>query len=180
LLRAVSGDLGIAIEFRHVEKILGNGSGEGSSVLPGQWMVSKRGDVITFRQTSQTVFEYQYQLPVPGKISVAEAGIVLETSWLRGSDHHDEALVHSRFAQQKWVVRNWRAGEHFWPAHTKEPKKIKELLQDRHIIGEKKQRWPVVACGDEIIWLSGLGVRRDVQANGAEGVLIREFQGSGK
>ncbi len=47
-------------------------------------------------------------------------------------------LVQPRFAQQKWVVRNWRSGERFWPLHTKEPKKIKELLQDRHIIGEKE------------------------------------------
>jgi tRNA(Ile)-lysidine synthetase-like protein len=78
------------------------------------------------------------------------------------------------------VVRNWRAGERFWPAHTKEPKKIKELLQDRHITGEQKQRWPVIAWGDEIIWLSGFGVRRDIQANGGDGVLIREIQGSDK
>jgi tRNA(Ile)-lysidine synthetase-like protein len=74
------------------------------------------------------------------------------------------------------VVRNWRPGERFWPAHTKEPKKIKELLQDRHITGEEKQRWPVIACGDEIIWLSGFGVRRDLRANGDEGVLIQEIQ----
>jgi tRNA(Ile)-lysidine synthase len=181
LLRAVSENLGIAIEFRHVEEILGDGSGERSCVLPGKWVVSRDEEEITFRQSSQPVSEYQYELPVPGTVSVAETGIVLETSLLRGSEqsHHD-ALVHSRFAQQKWVVRNWRAGERFWPAHTKEPKKIKELLQDRHITGEEKQRWPVIAWGDEIIWLSGLGVRRDVQANGAEGVLIREFQGSGK
>jgi tRNA(Ile)-lysidine synthase len=181
LVRAAAQSLGIALEFRHVEEILSSRAGESSSVLPGQWLVSAQGDLITFRQTSEPASEYQYELPVPGKVSVAEPGIVLETSLLRGSDQsHHEVLVHSRFAQQKWVVRNWRAGERFWPAHTKEPKKIKELLQDRHITGEEKQRWPVIACGDEIIWLSGFGVRRDIQANGREGVLIREIQGSDK
>ena len=181
LLRAAAENLGIALEFRHVEEILGDGSGERSCVLPGKWVVSRGEEGITFKQSSQPVREYEYQLPVPGRVSVVETGIVFETCLLRGSDRSpSDALVHSRFAQQKWVVRNWRPGERFWPAHTKEPKKIKELLQDRHVTGEEKRLCPVIACGDEIIWLSGLGVRRDVQANGADGVLIREIQGSDK
>jgi hypothetical protein len=53
-------------------------------------------------------------------------------------------------------------------------------LQDRHITGEKKQRWPVIACGEEIIWLSGFGVRQDFRANGRDGILIREIQASDK
>lgn len=181
LLRAAAENLGIALEFQHVEEILGAGSGERSSVLPGNWILSRAGEEITFKQATEPVSEYEYPLPVPGKISIAEAGILLETSLLCGSDQpHGQALVQSRFAQQKWVVRNWRAGERFWPAHTKEPKKIKELLQDRHITGDQKRRWPVIACGDEIIWLSGFGPRRDVQANGADGVLIREIQSTNK
>src|SRR4029077_11836786 len=154
---------------------------KGSSVLSGQWTVKQHGDIITFSLAGQKVSEYQYAVPVPGRVSIVEAGIVLETSLLRGSDqsHHDD-LVHSRFAQYRWVIRNWRAGERFWPAHTKEPKKIKELLQDRHITGEEKQRWPVIACADEIIWLKQFGVCRDFQANGGDGVLIREIQGRHK
>jgi tRNA(Ile)-lysidine synthase len=182
LLRAAAENLGIALEFRHVEEILGDGSGEGRSVLSGQWMVTRHTDNVTFGQISQPVCVYQYELPVPGKVSIAEAGVVLEASVPNrsGRPHKDDDLVHSRFAQYQWVVRNWRPGERFWAAHTKEPKKIKELLQDRHITGEEKQRWPVIACGDEIIWLSGFGVRRDFQANGSDGVLIREIQGSEK
>jgi tRNA(Ile)-lysidine synthase len=179
LLRAAAENLGIALEFRHVEDILSGRSGEGSSILAGQWTVTRRDESINFKQASAQVPEYQYELPVPGKLSVAEAGIVLETSGPDGSkSHKDDDLVHSRFAQHKWVVRNWRPGERFWPAHTKEPKKIKELLQDCHITGEQKQRWPVIACGDQIIWLSGFGVGRDFQANGGDGILIRELQNS--
>lgn len=178
LLRAGAENLGIALEFHHVEEILGNGSGKCNAVLSGEWRVKQHNDIITFGPVDRSMPEYEYELPVPGKVSITEAGIVLETSVLRGPDqsHHND-LVHSRFAREKWVVRNWRAGERFWLAHTKGPKKIKELLQDQHITGDEKQRWPVIACGDEIIWLRGLGVRRDIQANGA-GVLIRETQSS--
>jgi tRNA(Ile)-lysidine synthetase-like protein len=87
-----------------------------------------------------------------------------------------EHLVDPGLVLNGVVVRSWRPGEQFWPAHTKKPRKIKELLQDRHITGNQKKLWPVVACGDEIIWMRGFGVRRDMQAKGARGVLIRELQ----
>jgi tRNA(Ile)-lysidine synthase len=182
LLRAAAEDLGIALDFCHVDEILDDRTGEGSSVLPGQWTVSRNGDEITFRPPSQFVPEYQYELPVPGRISVAEVGITVETSVPDGSDRPQEEnkLVHSRLAKQKWVVRNWRPGERFWPAHTKEPKKIKELLQDRHITGEEKQRWPVIACGDAVIWLSGFGVHRDFLGDDRDGILVRELQDRNK
>jgi len=71
-------------------------------------------------------------------------------------------------------VRNWRPGERFWPAHTKEPRKIKELLQGRHVTGEQKRSWPVVASGGEVVWMRAFGVRRDCRAKDGLGIMIRE------
>jgi tRNA(Ile)-lysidine synthase len=176
LVRAAAETLGVTLEFRHVEEILNQQSDGSNSVLPGQWMITRHGGELRFRKVGQPFADYQYELSVPGKITVTEAGIALEIVLVNGKREIQQHLVDSRFAQQKWVVRNWHAGERFWPAHTKEPKKIKELLQDRHITGDEKQRWPVIACGDGILWLRGFGVRRDFQANGNEGVLIRELQ----
>ena len=180
LLRAAAESLDLALEFRHVEEILGNGAGKGSSMLSGQWRVKQQSGIVTFSPANQMVADYEYELTVPGKVRVSEAGISVETFVLNGADQsqQDDVLVDPRFARHKWVLRNWRAGERFWPAHSKEPKKIKELLQDRHITGERKQRWPVIACGEEIIWLSGFGVRADLQTGQDGGVLIRETQGS--
>jgi tRNA(Ile)-lysidine synthase len=182
LLRSAAENLGITLEFHHVEEILGHAPGGARSVLPGEWKVSRRADDIIFRNSDHTVSEYHYELPVPGRVTVAEAGIVLETAMANGltAPNGSGDLVDLRLAQNRWVVRNWRPGERFWPAHTKEPKKIKELLQDRHITGEQKQRWPVIAYGDEILWVKGFGVRREFQAAAGHGVLIREVRGSDK
>ena len=176
LLRAAWESLGIALEFRQVEEILSDGPGKGSSMLSGQWRVKQQSGIVTFSPADQMVADYEYELAVPGKVGVSEAGISVETFVLDGEVRRQQGdvLVDPRFARHKWVVRNWRAGERFWPAHTKEPKKIKELLQDRHITGAQKQRWPVIACGEEIIWLGGFGVRGDLQSGDHGGVLIRE------
>lgn len=180
LVRAAAESLGITLEFRHVEDILDQMCEGNNSTLPGQWTTNRHGDEIRFRKASEATPDYQYELSVPGEVTVAEAGLELETIVVNGNSEAQRSTPHfvdPGFAQKNWVVRNWRAGDRFWPAHTKEPKKIKELLQDRHITGEEKQRWPVIACGDEILWLRGFGVRRDFQAKGSEGVLIRERQG---
>src|SRR5437773_1777653 len=83
----------------------------------------------------------------PGKAAVPESRLNVEAV-LVNSSADSEDLLESSFAQRELVVRNWRPGERFWPAHTKELKKIKELLQDRHITGEEKRGWPVIASGD--------------------------------
>jgi tRNA(Ile)-lysidine synthetase-like protein len=72
-------------------------------------------------------------------------------------------------------VRNWRAGDRFWPAHTKVPKKIKELLQERHVAQPQRRLWPVVATANEIVWMRGFPVPARLRAEpGKDAVLIRE------
>jgi tRNA(Ile)-lysidine synthase len=179
LLRGAAETLGLTLGFRHVEEIL-QLRGEGDSVtLPGGWVARVRHGEWVFKQHPSAPADYQYNLPVPGKIAVTEAGVELEARLvarsLAGESYNPEDLLDPRWARKGLAVRNWRAGERFWPAHRKEPKKIKELLAERHIAGEEKKSWPVAACGTEVVWIRGLGVHRDFQAKAEEGVLIREL-----
>jgi tRNA(Ile)-lysidine synthase len=179
LVRATAESLGLTLEFHHVEEILSLAD-EGQRVrLPGGWTAQYRGGEIEFiRSPEETANGYEYQLPVPGKVFVPEAGTEIEAVLIRKAEENQkyssEHLVGESFVQHGLVIRNWGPGERFWPAHSKEPRKIKELLQDRHITGERKRLWPVVASGDEIVWVRGLGVRRDFQADNGQGILIRE------
>jgi len=84
----------------------------------------------------------------------------------------DGCLIASPRGSEVLVIRNWRAGDRFWPAHAKAPRKLKELLQSRHITGAVKKLWPVIASGGEVIWVRGMGVERNFRATGGEGVLI--------
>jgi tRNA(Ile)-lysidine synthetase-like protein len=73
-------------------------------------------------------------------------------------------------------IRNWRAGDRFWPWHTKVPKKIKELLQERHVTGRERKLWPVVLSGTDVIWLRGFPAPKGLLAVSDEAVLIREVR----
>jgi tRNA(Ile)-lysidine synthetase-like protein len=64
------------------------------------------------------------------------------------------------------LARNWRAGDRFWPAHTAAPRKIKELLNDRHALGTEKKLWPVAVAEDgAVLWLRDFAAPADFQAS---------------
>ena len=179
LVRAAAESLGLNLEFGHVEEVLALLNDGTQTALPNGWMARRHKDQICFESFEESVRDYEYKMVVPGKVAVPEAGMLLEAALPLPSNNPDQRynpddLLDVRFAGKGLVVRNWRAGDRFWPTHTKGPKKIKELLQDRHVTGDEKKRWPVIARGDEIVWLRGFGVGCAFQANGGTGVLIRE------
>ena len=91
------------------------------------------------------------------------------------AEYNSLELLRAELLPEQLIVRNWRPGDRFWPAHTKSPKKIKELLQEHHVAQPQRRLWPVVICESEIIWMRGFAVPVRWRAEtGQEGVLIRE------
>jgi tRNA(Ile)-lysidine synthase len=174
LVRAAGESLGLGLDFRHVEEVLALGEEGARTNLPEDWVVFLQKGQLRFELMAEAPSDYRYELSVPGEVPVSEAGLTVRALGVdsAGEGYNPETLLDWEHARHGLIVRNWRAGERFWPLHTREPKKIKELLQDRHITGDEKRRWPVVACGDEVVWVRGLGVRQDLQAKDGSGVLI--------
>jgi len=175
VVRVGAESLGLSLEFKHVEEVLALTENM-QTVLPDGWVARRREDDVYFgHPIPAAVEDYEYQLTVPGHVEIPEARTAIDAIILASENHqpsyNPEHVLDSRFAEHL-LVRNWRAGDRFWPAHSKESKKIKELLQDRHITGEEKKAWPVVASGDDVLWLRGFGVGRDYLSRNGEGVLI--------
>jgi tRNA(Ile)-lysidine synthetase-like protein len=92
------------------------------------------------------------------------------------AEYNPQQLLRADLLLTQLLVRNWRAGDRFWPAHTKAPKKIKELLQERHVTNSVRRLWPVASCGNEIVWMRGFPVPAKLRAGpGEAAVLIREI-----
>ena len=176
VVRSVAQSLGLHLEFKHVEEVLNLGRENARAALPQNWSATLLKGEIRFSGVRSNRADYEYFLPMPGKIAIAEAGIIVEALVLnRKEDSNDrcEQILDLKFIKSKLVVRNWRAGDRFWPENTKEPRKIKELLQDRHVTGDEKKSWPVLAVGNEIVWVRDLGIRRDFRAKADKGLLIK-------
>ncbi len=184
VVRATSESLGLQLEFRHVEEILGLCSSAGgagkSTFLPHGWKVSRNKSELRFeRAVAPKDLNYEYHLSVPGSVEVPETGSRFEAAVLAhaavqgyNSDHFFEPSSLSA----ELIVRNWRPGDHFWPAHTKAPKKIKELLQERHVTGRERKLWPVMVSRAELVWVRGFPVPARLRPRGGAGqiVVVRE------
>ena len=183
VVRAAAQTLGLQLEFAHVEQILGVvAGGEKSANLPFGWRAERRKKSLYLlaRESGQPNADYAYDLPIPGRIAVPEAGVWFEATLIRKSQKAeynrgnslDPAMLSARLQ-----VRNWRAGDRFLPEHSKSPKKVKELLQKRHVTGRDRRLWPVVVCGDRVVWLRGFDAAGQLQPkqNAAEALVIQEF-----
>jgi len=188
LVKAIGENAGIPLEFRHIEEVLRfageNGPSGKELSLPRGWRVVREPETIVFLAPDpgaedRLARDYEYQLPLPGRTVVPEAGIVVEALYLtaksQAAEYNPQQLLSAELLPAQLTVRNWRAGDRFWPAHTKAPRKIKELLQERHVALPERRIWPVALSGNEIVWMRGFPVPARLRAQPErEAVLIRE------
>jgi tRNA(Ile)-lysidine synthase len=182
LVRAAAESVGLRLEFRHVEEILGLGSATAkSAMLPDGWVVTKTRDGLQFGlATGAANFDYEYFLAVPGMVHVPEAGSRFEATIVPGGvvpGYNRDHALNPAMLQKVLTVRNWRPGDRFWPAHSKSPKKIKELLQERKLGTPDRKLWPVVVSGEEIVWVRGFPspARLRPPDSAKQGLVIQEY-----
>ena len=188
VVKAVGDSAGIPLEFKHVEGVLRFAEDEGESgkelSLPRGWKVLQRPEELLFvtpdLRGEAVPRDYEYELSIPGEVVIHESGAMFQALRIPAEEtsaYNPEELLRADSLPGHLKVRNWRAGDRFWPAHTKSPKKIKELFQERHIAAPERALWPVVLSGDEIVWVRGFPVHAKFRAEpGVAAVLITARQ----
>ena len=169
LIKVIGEHAGIPLEFKHVEEIrrLADHDSEGKEFsLPLGWKFVREADELIFLtpdlRVEQPAQDYDYELTIPGRIVIPELASAIEIRRVpvgSESGYNPDHLLDADSLRGPLRVRNWRAGDRFWPAHTKSPKKIKELLQERQVSGPERKLWPLILLGAEqgaeILWLRG-------------------------
>ncbi|MGH9579288.1 MAG: tRNA lysidine(34) synthetase TilS, partial [Terriglobales bacterium] len=163
LLRAAAESAGLRLEFDDVESLLHLSAGPAglSCSLPQGWRAVRGPRDLRFEKPTAcrpAVADYEYRLAVPGEVRVAEIGSVIRATLIPAAGaggEYNALLPDATFPAAELVVRNWRAGDRFQPAHTRSAKKVKTLLQERHVAPVERRLWPVVLSGGTIIWMRG-------------------------
>jgi len=171
-IRAAAERQGLTLDFAHIEAVrhlihspaglkprrvaLPGGLAEHAE-RGGAWeLVLRKGSLI-----KEVRKDYEYRLLVPGSVDVTEIGrsirarliTVQEGRKMPFQSYNQPQLLNPQCLGGGLIVRNWRQGDRFWPAHTKSPKKVKELLQKK--TEAERKVWPVIISGDEIVWMRG-------------------------
>jgi tRNA(Ile)-lysidine synthase len=186
LIKAIAAEAGLALEFGQVDEILRFAAERGPSgkklALPLGWKLLRELEEIIFvapdGREQSAAGNYEYALPVPGCVLVKETGSEFAVRVIEqagGSPAQLDCLLQTESLGESLTLRNWRAGDRFWPARTKAPKKLKELLTDLCVARAARATWPVIASGDEIVWVRGFSVSSKYRAKaGRSAVLIHE------
>jgi tRNA(Ile)-lysidine synthase len=174
-----------SVSFRLIEEILDLARGPAGKELPvagdAAAMVVRRGrNELSLENAAEDAGDYEYVLAVPGEILVPELGARFAAEVVEQDEapaQEREMLLDVSRLGKTVTIRNWRAGDRFWPAYTRQEKKVKEILSDKHITGREKKLWPVAECRGELVWMRGCAVPAALQARSGKGIRIREIAG---
>ncbi|HEY6305730.1 MAG TPA: tRNA lysidine(34) synthetase TilS [Candidatus Angelobacter sp.] len=161
--------LGMTLEFTHIEQLveLAGGKIQGRRVpLPGGMAALRSFRELQFgpQHAAAPGPDYQYCLPIPGEVAVPELGSIIRARLVPAGEpsaagYNAGALLDRTLLAPELTVRNWRAGDRFFPAKTRSPKKLKDLLQagrlGQRLSLAQRKTWPVVESAGQIVWVRG-------------------------
>jgi tRNA(Ile)-lysidine synthase len=149
VVRAAARRLGARLSFEQTEQLLALAeSRPGKFQLPGGITVERSLREIRLTRSSAPQLPGPiYAFPVPGEIRAPEYGLCL-----RGERTQDGLSTSSA------VLRPWKAGDRVTLAHSRRPRKVADVLDRLHVLGEARKNWPVVEWEQRIVWMRGVEV----------------------
>jgi tRNA(Ile)-lysidine synthase len=189
VIHGIAEKLGVSLEFKHIQqlRLFVEHDKQGKKlVLPGHLVVNRTLRELQFsREASQSTENYCYSLPIPGEIAVPELESTIRARLISAgkqkvSGYNGASLLNPSLLGPELTIRNWRAGDRFFPAHSQSPKKVKELLQPGRL-GEtfslaQRKSWPVIESAGQIVWMRGFPVSRDFASSSGDAILIEEMK----
>lgn len=130
---------------------------------------------------------YFMELPIPGEVPIgkffgkdmyvsAELLAVVSAELV----YNRAGLLSSAQIGQGLAVRNLLPGDRFHPQNCGGERKINRLLQELSIPTMLRQSWPVVLCGERIVWVPGLPVAAHAAWTLGEGEAVALAMNSGE
>jgi len=178
-----------SLSAAHLEAVLGlagTDKSAGHLDLPGL-IVEKHGAMLRLQRKAaepDSVSKIMWgprALDVPGSVAVTEASVTITAT--RGSGVVDvgalgseTAAVQAQAVRLPLFVRNRRPGDRFRPLGAPGRRKLQDVLVDRKVPRNERDRVPlVVDADDKIVWVAGHAVAHDCRVTAPEdGVLILE------
>jgi tRNA(Ile)-lysidine synthetase-like protein len=200
VLQKTAEQFGMALEFKHIQaltEILRYPDKARRLCLPHGLSVSSSLRELRFSlQGEPEPTDYLYPLPIPGEVRLPELRKTIRAQVISALPQQAKtglagepgkqtisgytgSLLNRTLLAPELTVRNWRAGDRFFPAHSQSPKKVKELLQPSRLGTRfspiERKLWPVIESAGEIVWIRGFPVAQAFAVQSGEAVLIEEI-----
>jgi tRNA(Ile)-lysidine synthase len=133
----------------------------------------RRGGMLVLRRPPSAVAAFEIELTADAPVFIAELGVTVHLSGVararvRGGSREQATFQLPTGAPAHFTVRNRRPGDRFQPLGMDQPKKLKDLLIDRKIAVEIRDRLPLLLWNGEIVWVAGVEISERFRITGAE------------
>jgi tRNA(Ile)-lysidine synthase len=157
------------LDFQHVEALLSlikTGPAQSRLAIPGGWELVKEYEMLRLEKRSRNSKPpcpcYSYELRVGEDLQIREAGLIIRARAIspplpRLPDNLMEAVLDRALLTADLTLRNFRRGDRFQPLGMTGHKKVKELFIEKKVPLSVRASLPLLALGDEVIWIPGYG-----------------------
>ncbi len=99
--------------------------------------------------------ESRYTVTIPGTIDAPEFGVRLRIE-LSDTQIAEKLKVGVDDLQRTATLRNWKPGDRVRLRYSSGLRKVKEVLERKHVTGTERAVWPVLEAGGRVIWMKGV------------------------
>ncbi len=132
--------------------------------LPHGLNVAKAYHALTLSRFKEEVSPFEYMVPEPGSVEVAEIGRTLRIRYQearplgRLGKVSNIALLDGDAISFPLTVRSFHPGDRFQPLGMEGEKKVKDLFIDYKIPIQQRKKIPLLLQGDRLLWVAGLRI----------------------
>jgi len=160
-IRQVKGSLH-AIQFSHIEDVLGLPGTGGRAQLPGIHAI-RSFDWLRLELPGQAQGDpASGELRVPGRRLAPDGNSMICLDVIDQERRPDACAtlksdLFLRSIPERLVLRGWRPGDRYCPVGHANDRKLKELFQRQRIPSWRRPFWPILCWGDKILWARDFG-----------------------
>lgn len=128
-----------------------------------QWRTDRDGRLAAVRAAGET-FDFTYTLRVPGGVEIREAGMTFRLSrqpvaaWMRHGAAGRAALDLPLEPGGQVTVRSRLPGDRLQPFGFAHRRRLKDILIDRKVPREARDRLPLLCVADQVAWVPGVTI----------------------
>ena len=167
-IRQAKGNLH-GVQFSHIEAVLELPEAGGKAELPGIHAI-RSFDWLRL-EVPGGPGPRSADMPVPGRQLAPDGNsmICLEVIDQEQADTACATLksdLYLRKFPERLVLRGWKPGDRYCPVGHASDWKLKELFQRARVPSWRRPFWPILCCGDKILWTRDFGPAAEFSGSG--------------
>lgn len=165
------------IESRHIALMIDlinrNKTGEAVNLPGGVNVLVQFGKTIIFKEIIKV--DYEYLLPIPGKIFIKEKNLAITTEICDNSPKADpRGNIHyfsGKVCKEGFFVRNRRNGDIIKPWKGRGTTKLKKYFIDKKVERHLRDSLMLITCNDSVVYIEGMDYGKDFIPLNNEGAI---------